>query len=66
MKFRLVVAVAIMSQGLALLDLSAANANVILTYTGNDFNTFQPILGSPVSRWQTRSAIISILHRLRH
>jgi MYXO-CTERM domain-containing protein len=37
MKFRKVVAGAVMVQGLALLDLSAANANVILTYTGNDF-----------------------------
>jgi MYXO-CTERM domain-containing protein len=47
MKLRNVVAGAVMVQGLALLDLSAANANVILTYTGNDFNTFSPTLGSP-------------------
>jgi MYXO-CTERM domain-containing protein len=40
MNFRKVVAGAVLVQGLALLDLSAAHANVILTYTGNDFTGF--------------------------
>lgn len=40
MKFRKVVVGAVMVQGLALLDLSGAHADVILTYTGNDFTTF--------------------------
>jgi hypothetical protein len=40
MNFRKVVAGAVMVQGLALLGLSAANANVILTYTGKDFTNF--------------------------
>jgi hypothetical protein len=42
MTFTKVVAGAVMVQGLALLGLSAANANVILTYTGNDFTTLSP------------------------
>jgi hypothetical protein len=42
MTFTKVVACAVMVQGLALLGLSAANANVILTYTGNDFTTLSP------------------------
>lgn len=40
MKFRKVVAGAVIVQGLALLDLSGAHADVILTYTGNDFTIF--------------------------
>jgi MYXO-CTERM domain-containing protein len=40
MKFRKVVAGAVIVQGLTLLSLPAANANVILTYTGNVFNVF--------------------------
>jgi hypothetical protein len=43
MTFTKVVAGAVMVQGLALLGLSAANANVTLTYTGNGFtNIFPP------------------------
>jgi MYXO-CTERM domain-containing protein len=37
MKFRKVVAGAVLVQGIALLGPSAAHANVILSYTGNDF-----------------------------
>jgi MYXO-CTERM domain-containing protein len=40
MKFRNVVAGAVLVQGIALLGLSAAHADVILTYTGNDFTFF--------------------------
>jgi hypothetical protein len=40
MKFRMMVAGAVIVQGLAWLGLSAAHANVILTYTGNDFTSF--------------------------
>jgi hypothetical protein len=47
MTFTKAVAGAVMVQGLALLGLPAAHANVILTYTGNDFTSFTPPLGSP-------------------
>jgi hypothetical protein len=40
MRFSKMVAGAVMVQGLALTGLSSANANVILTYTGNDFTGY--------------------------
>jgi PEP-CTERM motif len=61
MKFRKVLAGAVMVQGLALLDLSAAHANIILMYTGNDFNSFGPDLGSPAQPYTATDRVTATI-----
>jgi hypothetical protein len=56
MKFGKLVAGAVLAQGLALLSLSGANANVTLTYTGNDFTN----VASPYTRSDMVTATITL------
>jgi hypothetical protein len=42
MKFKKLAASAVIAQVIAMLGLSEAYADVVLTYTGNDFTFFQP------------------------